>query len=242
MRLRCLCIISGLLLAALPTLAAEKTVTLRLRHYPVADIDRMLLPESTGLPFSPGILAWTADDRRNTVTVTGSETAIQRFRELVRLIDIPKPRIRLAVRLLRIERADLRGLNLEPIAGLETLAPHAGVAGAATFLTREQVAALEARPALRTTEMTVANQQPLHLGWETGPEALPALARIIPRVNGDGSVTLSLTLSEQHPVDPRGAPAELVVLRRLPAGTAVALLPRAPDVALLVTVREARRP
>jgi hypothetical protein len=116
-----------------------------------------------------------------------------------------------------------------------------GVAGASTFLTREQIAALEARPALRSTEMTVSNLQPLHMRWAAGPEASPALLSIVPRVNGDGSVTLKVSLTEVHPQTPHRSPTDLVVLRRLPAGAAVAMLPRTPNVALLVAVRETRR-
>jgi hypothetical protein len=241
MRPLCLTAVLALALAASPILAADKTIVLRLRHYPATDIDRVLLPENFESPVPAGILAWTVDERRNSVSVTGSEAAIREFRKLVRLIDVPKPQVRLAVRMVRIEPSDLRALDLQPAVGVEPLAFDTGVAGASTFLSREQVTALEARPVLRATQMTVSNQQPLHLRWVVGTEMLPALASIVPRVNGDGSVTLMITLREVHPRTPQSGPSDLVVLRRLPVGTAVAMLPRTPNVALLVTVREARR-
>lgn len=86
--------------------------------------------------------------------------------------------------------------------------------------------------------------------WESGrssgltekqrQEYLAALATIVPRLNADGSVTLYVSTREPHPLSPRG-PDELMVLRRIRDGAAIAVAPRAPGLALLVGVRDVQR-
>lgn len=64
------------------------------------------------------------------------------------------------------------------------------------------------------------------------------LATVVPRVSGDGSVTLAVAKSGPRQVDEEAVPAELSSLCRVSTGMAVLLLPRPRGVGLILAVRE----
>jgi hypothetical protein len=237
--MRALWLSIGVLLA-LPAVAAEKTLLIPMRYRRASEIERLLLPENSTSLVPPGILAWTVDERRNAVSVTGSEAAIQELRTVIRLLDVPRSSVRLRVRLVRLEPDERRELGLKPAAGVLPVTADSALAGVSTYLTPEQVARLELKPSLAATEMTVFNNQPLRMRWPSDQPGWATLATLVPRLNADGSVTLFISTREPHPLAPRG-PAELMVLRRIPAGAAIAVAPRTPGLALLVGVRDVQR-
>src|SRR5260370_16915732 len=99
-----------IVLLATPFRAAADTVVIPLHHLRVTEVERQLLPDNDRRPvpgpraapaerglISAGITAWTADERRNAFEVTGTDEGIQAFKQVVQLLDVPTPQIRLSV-------------------------------------------------------------------------------------------------------------------------------------------------
>jgi hypothetical protein len=165
-----------------------------------------------------GLTAIAPDNARRTLTVAGTPQAIEQVKEMVRLLDVAPRPVELRVKVLPLDEADLRRLGLDDTAAVSPL--------------DERKAALVERAAapLVETRMSCSNNQPLRVFWSSGGPA-PAgegAARegvtIVPRVNGDRTITLFV-------VGARGS----LVLRRMPSrgtllaltGTGAALLVRA---------------
>src|SRR5947209_10416991 len=104
------------LLLASPAWSADKTVQIPLHHVPAVEVERHLTRGAlrSGVPGAPldadyaslvppGVTAWTVDEQRNALSVTGSEEAIRSLRQIVALIDVPSRHVRLSVRVLRLD-------------------------------------------------------------------------------------------------------------------------------------------
>jgi type II/III secretion system protein len=232
-----------IVLLATPFHAAADTVLVPLHHLRVTEVERQLLPDDDRRPV-PGpraapaerglipasVTAWTADERRNAFEVTGTDEGIQAFKQIVQLLDVPIPQVRLSVRILPLTAGGLRGLSAEPMPpGTPGWHPSDSFAVA----NRDQLASLEAQTALSSSEMTVTSNHPLHLHWGPGPGQPPVPATVLPRVNGDGTVTLLIWRLEPPSALPLGA----IVLRHL-AGQGAVVLSRTLRTALVVAVRE----
>jgi hypothetical protein len=223
-----------MLLPSLPARGAEKTVLLRLHHLQAADVEARLPAGPDGL-VPQGITAWTVDERRNALSVTGSEAGIQEFQRVLRLVDVPVGRVRLSVRFVRIDPSELPAFGLPMEGGV---LPVQYTAGFTALTDRRQVAALEGRPAVFQSELQVAHNRPLHVRWPADQAARGVQATVVPLVNADASVTLLFSTREPGTVASTPAPSGIVALRRLPVGAAGVILPRTPGPALVVTVRE----
>src|SRR5690242_11129282 len=143
----------------------QQSATIRLHHVPAAEVERALAPEDGRSLVPPGVLAWTVDEQRNALSVSGSAEAISAFRQLVRLIDVTPARVRLSLRILSPETVAMGRLDAE--------APPGGVTDGQTrgfwaIVKRDQIAALESEPALAATEMEVTHRHSLGVRW---PEA-----------------------------------------------------------------------
>jgi hypothetical protein len=203
----------------------RQAAVIRLHHVPAAEVERLLAPEDGSSLVPPGVLAWTVDERRNALSVSGSDEAIAAFRQLVRLIDVTPARVRLSVRILSPETvAEGR---------LDATAPPGGVTGGQNrglwaVLKREQIAALETGPAEGATEMEVTHRHSLGVRWPE-PEGVPVeLGAVTPRINRDRTVTLSFAKSAPSPQVGSAGQPELVMMRRLSVGEGVVVLPRRP--------------
>jgi hypothetical protein len=226
-------------LFALTVSPPRQAAVIRLHHVPAAEVERLLSPEDGHGLVPPGVLAWTVDERRNALSVSGSEEAISAFRQLVRLIDVSPARVRLSVRVLSPEAVAMGGLDASPLAGGVT---DGQTRGFWAIVKREQVAALETEPTAVATEMEVTHRHSLGVRWppaESGPSELGA---VIPTINGDRTVTLSFAKSAPSPRLGTAGPLELVVMRRVSVGEGVVVLPRRPGPALLITVRGVTTP
>src|SRR4051812_19236093 len=108
------------LLLASPSWAADKTVLIPLHHVPAIEVERRLTggvqrSRLSGAPgdqdftslVPPGIIAWTADERRNSLSVTGSEEGIGSLTRIIELIDVPARHVRLSVRAVRLDAPEL---------------------------------------------------------------------------------------------------------------------------------------
>jgi hypothetical protein len=222
------------LLTALPARGADRTVLLRLHHLQAAEVDARLPAGPDGL-VPQGITAWTVDERRNALSVTGSEAGIQEFQRVLRLVDVPVGRVRLSVRFVRIDSRDVPALGPMMEGGI---LPGGPTAGCTALTDRRQVAALEGRPAVFQSDLQVGHNRPLHVRWPADQAAHGIRATVVPRINADGSVTLLFSTREPGTVADTPAPSGMIVLRRLPPGAAGVLLPRTPGPALVVSVRE----
>ncbi len=221
------------LLIVLPARAADKTVVVRLRHTPAGELERRLLPEQYPSPVPAGITAWTVDERHNALVVTGNEAALGEFQHFVRLIDTPKGRVRLAVRWLDLDARERRQMADAPVGGVTETAS----VGVTALLRKEQIAAWEARPAIAASEMVVSNNYPLHLRWPASPGVPPVMATVMPRVNGNGTVTLFFSFNEPRIVKEAALGTTFTVVRRLPTGTAALAVPRPGSLTLLVVIQ-----
>ncbi|HEU4752511.1 MAG TPA: secretin N-terminal domain-containing protein [Armatimonadota bacterium] len=192
-----------LLLALLSPAAAEnRTAEIPLHYAQALEVHRILgtwQPEpirrsphpepaapvvSAGM-MPAGIIAWSADPAANSLRFTGSPEALDRLREVIRLLDIRPRTVRLAVRAVR----------LDPLAEKKLLAEGTLTGGDGLWLggvEGKQLAELRRLPALAEIEQPVANNFFLgvRLPWRDGEP--PAVANLMPRLNGDGSVTLVL--------------------------------------------------
>jgi hypothetical protein len=245
-------------LLATPALAAVRTEEIRFKHHPAIDFERMLLAaqwpglDLSRAPVAPGeqparsssgvvaqsllpegIVAWSVDAERNSLSVTGEAEAVEQVKSIVRLIDVPARRIRLSVTAFRPDaptagqlRAELSG---EPEAGKF----------ASVVVDDAKVRLIEAKPPLAGTEATVGNSRPLsvRLPWEKDQPASPGL--FIPKLNGDGSLTVTaavnvLTVQKGQPPSAR----QFTAVRLLGKGQGWILGSGAPDVAWLIVFRD----
>jgi type II/III secretion system protein len=232
-----------IVLLATPYRAAADAVLIPLHHLRVTEVERQLLPVddrrampgALGAPAERGLIptgvtAWTADERRNAFEVTGTDEGIQAFKQIVQLLDVPSAQVRLSVRVLPLTAGGLQGLAAVPV---PPEAPGWLPADSFALTTGDQFAVLERQTALSSSEMTVTSNHPLHLLWEQGPGQPPVPATVLPRVNGDGTVTLLIWRLGL----PSAVPVGAIVLRHLAGQGAVVLSPTL-GTALVVTVRE----
>jgi len=235
------------LLLALPSWAADKTVLIPLQHVPAIEVERNLTRGAlrsgvSGDPSNqdftslvpPGIIAWTVDERRNSLSVTGSEEGIGSLTRIIELIDVPARHVRLSVRAVRLDAPELVWQKAEP---LPDSVPGRQPAGFIALPTADQLSLLEAREPLAAAEMNVASNTPLHLTWPGNLNQRPAPADVIPRVNGDGTVTLFLPRTGLSSAPLAGEGATLVT-RRVEPGRAVVIFSRTLGTALVIKVRE----
>jgi hypothetical protein len=231
-----------LLAASLP--ASADSALIPLHHLRATEVERRLLPgegrtpaldgwvaaERPGL-VPTGVTAWTVDERQNAFEVVGSDQAIQAFRQIVQLLDVSAPQVRLDVRVLPLVGGGLPGITAEP---LMPTAPDRQPTEFAGAPTRDQLAALERQLALTSSDMTVTSNHPLHLFWARGQDMSAVPASVVPRVNADGTVTLYVSRRGLSWLGQEG----LIALRRVPPGLRAAVMSRTLGTALIVHVRE----
>jgi len=245
------------LAASFPAAAADRTESISLKYVSPTELETVLLGNATlrlgpgalrngglggggfgsglgggglgggGTKVPRGITALTANDRDRVLTVSGSEEAIVQVKNLVRLVDIPPRQIQVTVRGLELKPAPLPDdvLNLGN-SEIKVTAP----------LSPEQLAAVEGRvrASVLTVDITCSNNRPVRLFW---PKKDPLqLTEVIPRVNGDGTVTLFMPM--QARTDGK-EPEErsLFALRRIRSGETVLLALEGSTKAVLLSAR-----
>jgi hypothetical protein len=235
-----------LLLAVMPARAEEKSEVIPLRYLPAGELERALIPrDAVGtlhIPLPAGLLAWTVDARQNALTVAGSEAAIQELKTIIRLLDVPPIHVRLAVRRLRADDPAIAALKIPPLAAPEANAPSTA---RAVLLNAEQIAVLEGRPVVASATLDTNNNRPVHIN-ETGPRRQPlSLVTVVPRVNGDNTVTLLVSMSEslrKPEAAASTAPSPVTVVGRVPEGSAILVLAATSETLLMVRVRAVSTP
>jgi hypothetical protein len=192
-----------------------------------------------------GITAWTVDPQRNTLAATGEPEAVEGLKRLLRLLDVPPRRVRLAARVLQLDPEALAGLELHQLrldVGIDPPgAPPAGREAAVlrtAVLTEAQAAALAARAARRfvETEMTVVNNGSLRLEWPQAADRPSGFSAVVPRVNGDGTITVFAPVVLRPAADGKAAAHSLFGVRRLASGQ-TALMVDERGLAILVTAQ-----
>jgi hypothetical protein len=256
-------LIPTLALTVLSTVAVaaadSRTEVIPLRFVAASDVDRMVfpaepaggfgnpgpLPSVRGLGFSEvipkGVAAWSIDPRTNRITVVGSQEGIREVKNLVRLLDIPPRQVRLTVRQFSTDEA-----LLQKLAELDKAQAPIGVPRpeplSASILRGELPAALRERVTERVS-LTTPNNIPAYVrGEEAG--SMRTQIRVVPRVNGDGTVTTFVRLARTEPGDrrPNKVTADLTGLRRLSVGETLLLLTEGSKTGLAVTVEELLNP
>ena len=175
----------------------------------------------------PGIGGWAVDTRGNVLSVTGTEEGIEQLKRIIRLLDIPPQRMRLSVRALKAD-AKVR----------ETLRGDAGIQvgeGSVWVADQGQRQALEARPSVFSTAMVVSNNRVMHVRHpgEAGEPVVSAM--IMPRINGDGSITLIMPLRMLRPGEAKPDAGGFVAFRRIPSGGTVVVLLEKQNLAWVIT-------
>jgi hypothetical protein len=243
------------LLISLAPPPATRTETIQLIHFPAGklatvgvlereDLIGGLIDGRTRILLPDGIAAWTVDDSRNTVTLTGTDKAIQEFKNIVRLVDVPPAQIQVAVRVLQVQPADLADVRFDLIHnsvvsedGRHSDRTPEGLATG--ILDEKQAAALAARPATFATDVAVVNNGTLRLRVPRAGQ--PPAFSVTPRLNGDGTITLLMPFGEVKPAETPGQYEGLFALHRLYVGQTILVFLKPPGLAVLVTVREVRR-
>jgi hypothetical protein len=235
------------LLLASSARAAEKTVLIPLHHVQASMFERYLMPGEERSAFPGGVVrgqshslvpdeitAWTIDARRNALSVTGSEDGIADLKRIIELIDVPTGRVRLSVKVVRLDPQDMNHLNTER---LPPLLPGGEPTDFVAALTEPQAASFGSREALAAAELTVASNFPLHFAWPGNANQRSQPTEVLPRVNGDGTVTL---YSPRSGPSPAGTPlaGEMIVARRIIPGHGVLIYSHGLGTALVVKVRE----
>lgn len=204
---------------------ANRTERITLRYLTAVEAEQMLLPPASAegkggrgsvlgdrghLP--EGIVAFAADPQAATVSATGSAEALAGLHKIIRLIDIPKRRIRWTIKAVsqdeKLKAAVAAVPDLDALEA-ERIARDAEKCGGLLF----------------EAALTSTNSQPVRL---FAPKATPGQQKLSlqVRVNGDQSVTLILTNSEN----------KSVAARRVASGTSVLLVPEG-KTAFLVTAQ-----
>jgi hypothetical protein len=160
--------------------------------------------------------------------VSGSAEAIAQVEKIVRLVDIPAPRYRIRARFL-----SPGGVLPE----LEDAAAHRGELEVGVLSRNEaEELARSARTTFVDETLVVGSNRAGRIFWEEGPGFPAGSAAIVPRGNGDGSVTVMISVQSEarKPEDPATETALPSIIRRvyddvhvvvkLEAGRAVLLL------------------
>lgn len=196
-------------LVALPAHAADRTEVIPLAFISAPELDMFLTGGGFRVEYASGlggqvtargmgglggksapdmipkaISAWAVDARKNTLSVTGSDEAIGQLKQIVRLLDIPARQVRMRVHLVQLDAAAAAALQVRPEVldrdGMVTL----------TLTKAEDRKLLEARSALLSTDLNVTNNRMLYLRVPGAAAEEARSASLIPRVNGDGSITV----------------------------------------------------
>lgn len=243
MTLRFLCIP---VLFCLPLQAAEKSELIRLKH--IAPGDAMHVLESAKGP-SPmpgeetlrslrgaaegiprGVSAWTVDLGERGLHVTGTRDGIAELKKMIRLVDIPTVRIRLSVRQIDLQEAELFRWR-------SALAEAQGGGAFAGLVTAQQVRELERLPARSRVTSPVANTRTLRIRHGEAGDTSVLLFSIQPRMNGDRTVTLLVGEQLQEKSPHNYLATQTVWLRRLSVGQGLLRIPAHTGTAMLVVVQ-----
>lgn len=181
-----------------------------------------------------GILAITANERQKALVVTGSRKAIEELQKLVRLVDIPRRQVRVSVRVVDVDPAALQKTFPE-----REMFVAQGVTAVATLDAKQQAELLGVvRETSVETTADVVNNRPLRLFWPAGKNTGEGQAALVPRVNGDSSVTLLVAMSlTETGADNLPKVHEVTALRRVDAKHAMLVVPTAASLCLLVEAR-----
>jgi type II secretory pathway component GspD/PulD (secretin) len=161
-------------MALASTVLAQEIVTERiaLRFARPSEITRLInekpptddAPESSSL-LPEGTKSVTADEADKTLVVQGTAQAIEQVKSIVRLLDVPKPRVDLRIRLVRVAfAADGTAKSTTPSAPIITSVEN------------------NMRATTRVEDQKTT--------WSV---------TVVPRINGDGSITVVGALSRREP-------------------------------------------
>jgi hypothetical protein len=233
--------------AAVPGSAAEKrTAVIRLKYVSVQDFDRMIFPPESGdegagaggglgsrqnlIPV--GIDAWSIDTRTNSVSVTGTDAAINDLQGLIRLVDVAPRLVRLIIRRFKLDAAAIKKL-----AGLQEVASSNDVQ--VSSMDETAMTALLPKPTERL-EAATQNNIPIRVAWSPDGQSRE-FATFHPRVNGDDSITLFLSMPSLR-TGARLPTSQLGVLQRIAVGQSILIYPKTGGAGLAITVRDLQTP
>jgi len=183
-----------------------------------------------------GITAWTADPRKNVLVVSGEPAAIERLRTIIKLVDVAPTQVRLSVRLLKLDAAALQELGVEQLAfdGADGSLGHLVVA----VLDKGRADGIAKLPTTSSVEMVTDNNRALYVRWPRADQPDATLASIVPRINGDKSVTLMLPGRVHQVLDGQVASTHFMALRRLAPGQSLLVQPHGEGLTAIITIKE----
>lgn len=211
--MRCWLLVVACLLPASSGLADVISESIRLRHISPIELEQLLLPASGDdrpavrrlLP--AGIRAMTAG--RDRLEVVGTREAVDAVKSIVRLVDLPARRIRLRACVLAPPDEELAGLNLRQYSVDIPGTARVVEAGRFAVLGDPVALALLARSAVALDVTTAADNNRSVRLFPVQGNAPPAPLVLIPRLNGDGSITLlRQTAAGRLPTGARCRPGE----------------------------------
>ncbi len=236
MKRTALIVICLTVLLAVSASAAEITIPLRFEN--AGELHKLLtgeLPEWRASAYQPapglpaGIEEIEAVPAENAIRATGTEQAIDELREMIALLDLPRPQIEVATMWLDLQDPSVLGFAL---AVDEPGGPTVALPQVAIFprMTAEEVAALvETGTVLSEPHVTLMNGMPGQIAFETDTDddgaadvgtGLGCVARVLP---GD-LLSLQMDLwTYDHRAEAEESETSLRVLLRVAEGETVAL-------------------
>jgi hypothetical protein len=205
----------------------------------LGQFDIGLVPAADGRPLRvfDGLIALTADEEHNTLTVVGDAETVEEVRSVIRFLDIPTTKILIDVRTVPASDAAVQATEAGSLKFTE-MVPETTLRWVAVPGEKE-AAALAATPAATRFLLETPNNHPVRLRWSGQAKADWPGTTLTPRINGDGSVTVFIGVGQAPPLTESGGERNsLYVLRRIRPGQTIVVVPGSADEALVVTVRE----
>jgi hypothetical protein len=219
----------SLSLLTLPALAAEKSESIPLSFVSPAEVIEILNEPGRNraiwleafqadlATFRPslipsGVSAWAADSDRRALSVTGTEEGIAQLKQILRLLDIPRRRLKVVARAVQLTAPEREALRADPDIVLTD-------AVATLPATDKHKKLLEGRGSVVSAEVVVVNNGSAYVRIPQVEDRRARVVALTPRVNGDASVTLFLRgLPNPGVIEP------VVSLRRTASGQGVLVL------------------
>lgn len=215
---------------ALALLAPEtqRAETIPLRCMDASHLESALVAYAQTHPLPQGLVAWSPSLGNNSLTVVGSGSAIQEFRDLVVRVDVPA--LQLAV---RMERARLRPEAAESVPGtMARLSPNGALWTVAVLVGRERLSLFEGAQALHASMTTTDSDRPVDP--HAFRQGAPPLPTVTAHVNGDGTISLLVAL-QMYGGEAAPGDAGVRLLRTVRSGDTLLLLPEGGAPALAIT-------
>jgi hypothetical protein len=179
--------------------------------------------------FPPGLTSWILEEATNSVTLTGSPEAVAEIKKRFGLLDVPVWLVRMKMDVLSVDERTLRAAGFA--AELEGSANSQFFTAGGTDANVRAEALLKGSLPLSSASASTPNNQPLHHYWSAQDQK--GLTTVTPRVNGDGSISLSASMLLRQAAGDGPKQAGFSASRRVKPGEPLILVVKASTVIII---------